>query len=285
MSYRNILVHLNDSRRARRLLLHASRIARAFDARLTALHVSPAMHGRKLEPLNPYVPMLDDLKFSLDEEGDHIRTIFAEVTGSERFTGELRTIVTERSDPADVVISRARAADLVIASQADRAWRPSSLLDFPERLALESGRPVLVVPNVGDHPALPKAAIVAWNQSREAARAMHDALPLLKGAETVELLTLEEPRIGGPIERQLDEAALPASVVAQSLAEHGLKPTVVALKSSGSGGHDICDRALRQRADLVVMGAYGHSRLRELILGGATREVLASMSVPTFFSH
>ncbi len=91
MSYRTILVHLNDSRRARKLLRHAAEIARTFEARLVGLHVSPTFHGRVVDPDYPHIPALEGLKFSSDEEADHLRAIFDEVTDSERFCGAFRS--------------------------------------------------------------------------------------------------------------------------------------------------------------------------------------------------
>ena len=285
MSYRTILVHLNDSRRARQLLWHAAEIARTFEARLLGLHVSPQLHGRIVDPDYPHMP-LEALKFSRDEEADHLRAIFDEMTNSERFCSTFRSITAERSAPAPIVLARARAADLDITSQADSEWPLSALLDCSDRLVVESGRPVLIVPNVNERPVLPKTAIVAWNQSREATRAMFEALPLLKGARTVELLILQEPGTDGRGDIATDQATLPASAIAEALAAHGIKLIVTTLTASGiSAGEQICARASEQNTDLVVMGAYGHSRLREFVFGGATHHVLANMMVPTLFSH
>ena len=293
MSYRTILVHLNDSRRARKLLRHAAEIARAFQARLIGLHVSPTFHGRVIDAEYPHIPAVEGLKFSRDEEADHLRAIFEEVTNSERFSGEFCRfsgefvhITAENTAPVHVVLARARAADLVIAAQTDREWRLSSLLDCSDQLAIESGRPVLIVPNAGESRALPEKAIIAWNQSREATRAMYEALPLLKNARAIELLILQEPHTGGPLDSQMDQRTLPPSVLGQALAEHDIKLTVATLKTSAASvGHEICARAEQEQADLVVMGAYGHSRLREFVFGGATRHVLTHMTVPTLFSH
>jgi nucleotide-binding universal stress UspA family protein len=286
VSYRTILVHLNDSRRARQLLRHAAEIARTFEARLIGLHVSPTFHGRVVDPDYPHIPTLEGLKFSRDEEADHLRAIFNEVTDSERFCGAFRSITAERTAPAQIVLARARAADLVIASQADCEWPLSKLLDCSDRLAIESGRPVLIVPNANDRPALPKTAIVAWNQTGEATRAMFEALPLLKGARTVELLILQELGTDGRGNIETEQATLPASAIAEALAAHGITLTVTTLTAPGiSAGEQICARASEQHADLIVMGAYGHSRLREFVFGGATRHVLANMTVPTLFSH
>jgi nucleotide-binding universal stress UspA family protein len=293
VSYRTILVHLNDSRRARKLLHHAAEIARAFEARLIGLHVSPTFHGRAVDPEYPRTPASHDLQLSRDEEAEQIRSIFEEVADAERFGGDFRRfcgefsrLAAETCSPLDIVAARAHGADLVIASQTDRDWGLSALLDFPEQIAVMSGRPLLVVPNAAESPALPTAAIIAWNQRREATRAMYEALPLLREARTVELLVIEERDDDGGLDRRLDPQLLPMSAVAEALAAHGIRPSAVTSKSSGAPiGSQICARAEEQGADLVVMGAYGHSRLRELVLGGATQHMLSHMTVPTFFSH
>ena len=293
MSYRTILVHLNDSRRARKLLHHAAEIARAFEARLIGLHVSPTFHGRAVDPKYPHTPAIEGLQFSRDEEADHLRSIFEELNTAERFggefrrfSGEFRRLAADNCNPLDIVAARAHGADLVIASQTDRNWGLSSLLDFPEQIAIMSGRPLLVIPNAFENPAVPKTAIIAWNQRREGTRAMYEALPLLKQARAVELLIIDERNEHGALERQRDPHILPASAVVDALAAHGVKPSTVTMKSSGAPiGCEISARAEDQRADLLVMGAYGHSRLRELVLGGATQHVLSHMTVPTFFSH
>jgi nucleotide-binding universal stress UspA family protein len=286
VSYRTILVHLNDSRRARKLLHHAAEIARTFEARLIGLHVSPTFHGRAVDPTYPHTPAIEGLRFSRDEEADHLRSIFEEITDKDRFQGEFRLLTAEGCRPLDVVAARAHAADLIIASQTDRDWGLSTLLDCPEQIVVASGRPLLIIPNASECPALPKVAIIAWNQRREATRAMYEALPLLKGARSVELLTIDERNDHAVLDPDLDRQILPASAVAEALAAHGVKPSTITLKSSGAPiGCEICARAEEQRADLVVMGAYGHSRLRELLLGGATQHMLSHMTVPTFFSH
>jgi nucleotide-binding universal stress UspA family protein len=286
VSYRTILVHLNDSRRARKLLHYAAEIARAFEARLIGLHVSPTFHGRAIDPNYPRTPAIEGLQFSRDEEADCMRSIFEDITDRDRFKGEFRLYKAEQCWPLDIVAARAHAADLVVASQTDPQWGLSSLLDYPEHIALASGRPLLVVPNATEVRALPKSAIIAWNQRPQATRAMYEALPLLREARTVELLVIEERDDDGGLDRRLDPQLLPMSAVAEALAAHGIRPSAVTSKSSGAPiGSQICARAEEQGADLVVMGAYGHSRLRELVLGGATQHMLSHMTVPTFFSH
>jgi nucleotide-binding universal stress UspA family protein len=127
--------------------------------------------------------------------------------------------------------------------------------------------------------------VLAWNQQREATRAIYDALPLIRGAGAIELLVIEEPgqkKLDGYSDQTM---GAPTDFVA-ALRSHGVKPVIAALKSSGKPiGQQICDRAKDQHADLLVMGAYGQSPMRELLTGGPTHQVLTNMSTPTLFSH
>jgi nucleotide-binding universal stress UspA family protein len=269
MAYRTILVHMNDPRRVVSTLTHAVQIARVFDARLVGLYVYPAG---------------GDAAEAQREEVERLGTIFRDLTEKERFVAEWRALPFEDTDPARIVVARSRAADLVIANQADPDWERSRLLDFPGRLAIESGRPVIVVPKGSGAAALPKSVVIAWSGTREAARAAFDALPLLKGAQKVELLTIHEPT-----ERTLlqpGEDVLPISAVADALSRHAVKPAITNLKATGETvGEQICARAVAQDADLLVMGAYGHTRLRELVFGGVSRHILAHAPVPVLLSH
>ena len=149
----------------------------------------------------------------------------------------------------------------------------------PERLALESGRPVLVVPSVGRHPAIGRNVVIAWKAGREFARAVFDALPLLHQADKVNILQIKER---GEEEKVL---AHDSSIVA-ALARRGITTGVRTSVASDLGvGAEILSRLADLDADLLVMGAGGHSRIRELVFGGVTRYIAQRMTVPTLFSH
>jgi len=176
-------------------------------------------------------------------------------------------------------MERGRAADLIIAGQTDPDWDLSPLLDFPELLALESGRPVLVVPYVGRYPSVGRNVVVAWKAGRESARAVFDALPFLRDAENVHILEIKE-------HADQKSTLAPDTSIAASLARHGIKPTIhTSVASDISIGDEILSRLADLDADLLVMGAYGHGRLRQLVFGGVTRHIARHMTVPTLFSH
>jgi nucleotide-binding universal stress UspA family protein len=277
MSYRNILAYLNDAYKAPRIVQHAAELARAFEARLVALHVT-------VEGGVGFTPTIEGLTFSRNEEADHLRAIFEQVTTERRVSGEFLQIKSQGRRPIDIVIARAFGADLVVAGQTTRDWMISPV-ELPAHVIRECGRPVLIVPDKGEGAVLPQKVMLAWNRQREATRAIYDALPLIHGAGAIELLVIEEPG-----QRKLDgfsdqTLGAPTDFVA-ALAGHGVKPVIVTLKSSGQPiGQQICARAKNQRADLLVMGAYGKSPMRELLTGGPTHQVLSNMSTPTLLSH
>jgi len=279
MGYKTILVHLNDPRRAERLLRASVQMARAFDAHLIGLYVFPAFR------LSPPVPfpiggsIAGGIAARLREDAERLKALFETATHAQPFASEWRSVTTKRRDPAQIVLEQALAADLVMASQSDPSWDFYPSLDFPERLAIEGVRPVLVVPNQGEMDGPPKRIVLAWNGKREAARALFDALPLLTQADQVVMLTIDEGSEGR-------DGALPDSEIAAALVRQGVKVTATRSKAlAGSVGSDIRSKAREVKADLIVMGCYGHSRLFEFAFGGATRHMLATADLPVLMSH
>jgi nucleotide-binding universal stress UspA family protein len=265
------------------LLDYAVDFARSFDARVVALHVSARLRLKATPPLLSYLDALDELKFTVDEELTHLRSVFESANTRQGFKGEFACLTARRTAPSAIVTTRARAADLVIASQADPHWPLSPLLDCADEIVLGSGRPVVVVPNDWACTAPPRTIVVAWNQSREASRAMFEALPLLKRAAAVELLQIEKAGIDAP---NPEETALATTTVIEALAEHGIKASLSIGQAQGEDvGLLICRHATNRGADLIVMGCYGRTRLREMVFGGATRHMLRHMPVPVLFSH
>jgi nucleotide-binding universal stress UspA family protein len=280
MTYRTILVHLNDTRRAEALLAPTIALARQHEAHLIGLHAYASIPAPPVTV--PYAARALGAAVAFDrKEADEIAAIFRRMTADQPFVSEWRSLKVPHVDLAAVVLDHGRAADLIVAGQTDPDWDLSPLMDFPERLALESGRPVLVVPYAGRYPEIGRNVVVAWKASRESARAAFDALPLLVHAKTVQILEVKEGR-----RRDDPEALAPDTTIAAALARHGIKPTVrTSIATDISVGNEILSRAADAGADLLVMGAYGHSRMRELVFGGATRDIARHMTLPTLFSH
>jgi nucleotide-binding universal stress UspA family protein len=177
-------------------------------------------------------------------------------------------------------IVHARYADLAIVGQLDPDNEaPGSPLS-PADVLLDSGRPALVVPYVGRFADVGQRVLIGWNASREAARAVNDALPLLARAAQVTVLAVN-PRVG-----TMHHGATPGADIAAHLARHGITVTVeIAHVTELDASDTLLNRAADLGADLIVTGAYGRSRMRELVLGGVTRDLLRRMTVPVFMSH
>ena len=179
------------------------------------------------------------------------------------------------AEPTAYLVEQARAADLVVVGRHGPADGDPGLMGVSAGgLLMEVGRPVLVVPPGIEHLSA-KRVVVAWKDTREARRAVHDALPFLSRADGVRIVVV------GPGAHQEG-----AEDVAAYLSGHCVSVTTHLLPKPAVGAsEEILRFAQREHADLVVMGAYGHSRLREWILGGATRDILQTMSVCCLMSH
>lgn len=188
----------------------------------------------------------------------------------------------ERGYPGDTLPRAARYCDLTVMTQHDpddeHAFRAPHLA---ADVLLQSGRPVLVLPYAGDGVfAPPRRVLVGWNASREAARALRDALPLLRGAANVEVAVFETPE-----DVDLDHGDVPGADIGLWLARHGVKVEVRYVPTGVGAGEALLSHAADMGADLIVAGGYGHSRLREAVLGGVTRTLLSSSPVPVLLSH
>ena len=278
MSYKTILVHLSDTRRTDAVLEPAVRLAARHNSHLIGLHVQAGVPAPPI-PLPYGSDVVRAVAAGQQKETDEIAATFAGMTAGQPLVAEWRVEKGSHIDPAEVVIRHSRAADLVVAGQTDPDWEATPLSNVAERLALASGRPVLAVPYVGRYPEIGRNVVIAWKAARESARAVFDALPILELAEQVQILEIQE---GG---RRGDALAADTSI-ALALSRHGIKPT---LRTSIAGdigvGDEILSRIADMGADLLVMGAYGHSRMRELVFGGATRHIVRHMTVPTLLSH
>lgn len=199
----------------------------------------------------------------------------------ESVSWEVRVDETKFVDSPRAMALHARYADLsVMTAPARGADDAARVRAFFSALLFESGRPVLVIPP--HHAAeLPlRHVVVAWKPCREAARALHDALPLLTRATSIDVVTVD------PVVGDMGHGADPGVDIATHLARHGLSVNVV---NRPSGDQTVATALLRHAAEsgaqLLVAGGYGHSRLREWVLGGTTRELLQAIHLPILFSH
>ena len=277
MSYKTILVHLNRASRCAALLETATTIAQRQQGHVTGLYVRPHIQAALAVDSLGNTQILDDEIEAERRNAEAIEATFTRMTEGQAFTAEWRAMDAMRPDFAANVVEQAITADLFVAAQSDPDWPVSSQLDFTERLILESGRPVLLVPYVGNYREIGTNVVIAWKPLRESARAVFNALPLLKTAKTVHILQIGEGR---------RSVVTPDTELAATLARHGVKAQLTMSQATDhSVGSELLSRLSDLGTDLLVMGAYGHTRLREYVFGGATRDITRTMTVPTLFSH
>jgi nucleotide-binding universal stress UspA family protein len=280
MAIKDVLVQVDGSKTAAARFAAAIDLAQTHGAHLTGLclAVEPPVPATILGMIPP--DLLTNQKQAVLEQAETATAQFRVAVEAAGVRGESRIVQVLELDAVDVFIQHARHADLAILSQADPEEMSALGRQFAADFLMGSGRPVIVIPYIGPAPTLGQRVLVAWDGGREATRAVNDSLPLLKRAHMVTVLSVN-PDVSSDAGRRD-----PGADISLHLARHGVKVTAartVARETSTSDVilADIADNGI----DLLVMGAYGHSRLRELVLGGVTRHLLDHMTVPVLMSH
>jgi nucleotide-binding universal stress UspA family protein len=273
MAIKDVLVHLDETPASERRLQAALALAAACNAQLSALYLIA----------EPFLPGMGGRHLPAELLREHLAHAEAEaeaVLASARAEAERQGVsltVLRASGPLDrlpqLLARHARCTDLTIVGQADLAAHGVDDTALIEAAFMDSGRPALVIPRAGATVLPPQCVIVAWDGSREAARAANDAIPLLQAAELVLVVDAR-----GAIDH-------PGAELVAHLVRHAVKAELRQVASSGGIAEALLAQANAEAADLVVMGGYGHSRLREMMLGGTTRSMLEQMTLPVLFSH
>ena len=278
MGYKTILVHCDAGKTSAVRIGVALDLAARFGAHVIGAYVRPRFEAPIFSDGSLAVDALyQNYERSVKADEQAAEAQFKSGTAGKGATMEWRTA----DGYADEALARlAHGADLVVLGQHDRdASTLGSLPDLPERLALASARPLLVVPYIGVSSAPGGKVLLCWNGRREAARAATGSLPLLEKADSVSVLTI------GPANED-DERADALDEFMGWLTRHGVKAKPLHDSADDSDiGDIILSRAADGSADLIVMGLYGHSRTREMVMGGASRTVLSSMTVPVLMAH
>jgi nucleotide-binding universal stress UspA family protein len=273
--FRDLLVHVDGSEAGRRRLQFAIDLALRTDARLTGLHVMPPPDVPPLYKPSQLNEAVANMSLKLASDARAAKKAFNEEVA--RRLAHTRWFETD-GDIVKGISDSARYADLVILGQYE--WQGPQIahpLPIAHSVVSRCGRPVLVVPaDVG--PSSFARAAIAWDGSREAVRAVHDALPLLALSQSVEIVTIIPPSGG--------ETADHAKQLSLHLANHGIKIEAGAIQIR-SGDEPIALRQQTEKAhyDLLVMGAYSHPMWLEFIFGGTTESVLRSSKIPVLVSH
>ncbi len=278
MTIKDLLVHIDEGPHTEARLDAAIGLALAHDAHLIGVHAIARPHIPNYIWTQIGEDMLRSLVAQNAERMRQTEAVFQERVRRAGVRAEWRSV---ENDPLSALNLHARYADLAVVGQRDPSGEDASDDPaIPDHLILSLGRPVLVVPFAGTYPAIGEHVLVAWDASRLATRAINDALPLLVRAKSVSVLAVN-PHGGTDGDGQI-----PSADICLHLARHGVKAEAEHLYADDLDVGDILlDRAADIGADLIVSGAYGHARWRELVLGGVTRHLLRHMTVPVFLSH
>ncbi|MBW8269004.1 universal stress protein [Caldovatus aquaticus] len=284
MALKDILVHLDATEQSRTRLRVAATLAREHDAHLAGLFVVDValpllVAGDASGGGAAFAELIERMRQDALAEAARVEAEFREHLQREGLAkGEWRMV--EGSAP-DVVALHARYADLAILGQEDpEGGGPAGAGAVIESVLFGSGRPALLVPYAGRFETVGRRVLIGWNASREAARAVNDALPLIARAAAATVLVANPDTTPGGHGEQ------PGADIALHLARHGLRVEAEQVVAPEVPDADLLlNRAAELSADLLVVGAYGHSRLRELVLGGVTRTLLRQMTVPVLMSH
>ncbi len=273
---KNILVHADLGKAFKPRMAFAASLARKYGAGLSVLYVIPPF---ELAGYSKYAfpkAVLQERRQAEQQEALAAKAVMDDAVADIQAQCSWKI---ETGDFCDTLCGYARAADLLILGQRDESDIKVPDGAAPDRIILRAGRPVIVTPHVSFDETAGSRIMVAWDGSRESARALHDALPLLLQADQTEVVTFVEKK---------SAAAGIASVesIVSFLQRYGIDARSESLVLNDvTVGESILNRIVDRGANMLVMGGYGQSRLRELVLGGVTRTVLEHSSVPVLMSR
>jgi len=272
MTYRTVLVHVEPGAGDAPAVRVAAEVARLFGAELVGVgaHAFRPDSDRRLTHLDGL--QLQALRAGIESELEQAYSQFEQIAGDIE-----RRWWSELDDPDQLLIRHAAGADLVVAALPREGQDPRSTA-AADNLILECGLPVLVVPP-GSGAFAPERVLIGWEPTREARRAIADGLPFLKLAQEVRVVTVRAEEEQAAAEAETEN-------VVRRLKRHGVKAEAEVRRSEGvTIGATLLHIAETHGAGLLVVGGYGHPRLRKWVLGGVTRELLAAASTPVLFSH
>jgi len=282
MAYKSLLTICADPARAPQTFATAASLAMAQDGHLDALAlgVDRAQLGYSYVGASAIVMQAAQENATADVQAVEAALRKAAAASGPTLRWSSEGAIAMIGGLADLIALRSRFADLVVLAKPYGENHGDEEEAIVESAMFEGQAPVLVLPDAPlDASNIGKRIVIAWNQSREAMNAVRRALPFLKHADQVWITIIDPPRHGA-------ERSDPGGALCQMLVRHGVKAEVSVLARTMPRISDVLARHCRDvNADMLVMGAYGHSRFREAILGGATRNMLETAEVPVFMAH
>ncbi|MGO8777434.1 MAG: universal stress protein [Rhodomicrobium sp.] len=279
MSIKTILVYLPSEKNAAATLGPVLKIASARNAHVIGLHLTADLPVYGEFPAEVSEEVIGRLQKAGNDAAAAAKRAFEETLKSSSVTHEWRGFIASYVMGADLIAQQGRSVDLIVCGKPSDEV-PDAWSDFAETAIMRSGRPVLIVPpgtsvkQIGNH------VVIAWNDTREAARAVFDSIDLIRDAATVRVVTC--------IENEKERAAAEAygTPLVATLARHGIHAIFEVSYATGSTtGEVILGKLVDEGCDLLIMGGYSRSRFREMIFGGVSRDILRDTWVPTLVSH
>ncbi|OCW58898.1 universal stress protein [Hoeflea olei] len=280
MAYHTILAVLATEADVAPVTRAIADFAAGSSVHLIGCHGEPSQFVVLSAPIDvPDATTIAALYEQADARMREVGDAFSKACDTAGLSHEWRPVRSPAGDSALSALVSARSADLVVVRQPDRSANEDMASNI-EALLFEGGRPVLFLPPSGKLAAPIRRIVIAWDGSREAARAAHDALPLLKAAEAVDIVIVDPDKLPDI------DAPLAGTDLAACLSRHGIHANVTTTsRGGGSTAKAIMAQATASNADLVVMGAYTHQRLREWLFGGVTRAFLENAPVAVLMSR
>ncbi len=279
MAFKSLLTVMTETKLSQNALAQMVALAEGQDAHVEALclGVDRSQTGYYYAGANALI--LQETLSRANAEADEILAYAQDYLGKSGVRWSAENGVAQIADLGRHVARRARFSDLVVLPRPYGKDRDAEAEPIVEAAMFEGHSPVLLVPDDNKPISTPKTVMVGWNESVEAMRAIRRALPFLKQAELTRIVVIDPPRHG-------PDRSDPGGLLSQMLARHGVKCEIDVLSKTMTRVSDILNRhAADTEADMIVMGAYGHSRFREAILGGATRNMLEQSEIPVFLAH
>ncbi|MCA0432121.1 MAG: universal stress protein [Proteobacteria bacterium] len=276
MAYKTILLCLNEIDRVPQVIAAGRQLAALGDAHVTGLYVVPAVQVYSSAGLAAMPDVYDgNRKFYLDHL-PKVKEAFETAMKDDGIAFAFHQVDAATPMVSSAVIAESHSVDLVVASSTNPDDSMGAEYDFVQRLVMAAGRPVLVLPRKGEAALDLSEIILGWDGGREAARAAFDAIPLMKKAKRVKIARVDEAPRG----------SLTTATIAEALARHKINVELLNITSDGMNAGETLLRAANDHgAGLLVMGAYGHSRLAEFVFGGATRHAIQNLDRPVLMSH
>lgn len=279
MTIKTILACLTDARSADSVLAAAALIARRHDAHVIGLHTVESLSVYPGVALHVPDIVFTEYGRSQVAQSAEIKEIFEEKFHAEEFAHEWRLLQSQSETAAERIVESAHAVDIVLMAAADPEADTPAHARLLESVIRDAGRPVLVVPKDFAGDRLGESIVLGWNGTREAVRAAHDARLLLRAGDCAHILRVND---------HSHDAGLKAtsSDLAAAFDRHGIETTLVERSWERPGVAAALNReALERGADMLAVGAFGHSRAYDLVIGAATRDLLRHTEVPVLFSR